>query len=285
VPALDQAAHYRHPSDTLFGRVLPRLLHAPGWTRLRRALARRWPMPALASDACEVIYLSWWVDLRHAPAPPPGHHFISVDGRTPYTILSYRHRHFGPALPGPLRALLPSPRQSNWRWYLRRDDDAGDATVVLFDRNVMDQLAYVAGARACSDAMQPHLALHFEHAVHGNGDGCTRIDGGQGSAPALHVQWQAAAGWLDENWAAAFGGRAAMLRLLTCQDQALACTVDGRWASTRIELPVALDQLQPLRVSAPLYCPRLQALGVQDQTPLAMRLPQVPFRVVSERLL
>jgi hypothetical protein len=63
---LAQSAIYRHPSDTLFGRMLPRLLHAPRWTRLRRALSRRWPMPALVSDVRDVVYVSWWVDVRHA---------------------------------------------------------------------------------------------------------------------------------------------------------------------------------------------------------------------------
>ena len=47
---LAQSAIYRHPFDNVFARMLPRLLHAPRWTRLRRALSRRWPMPALASD-------------------------------------------------------------------------------------------------------------------------------------------------------------------------------------------------------------------------------------------
>jgi hypothetical protein len=141
---LAQSAIYRHPSDTLFGRMLPRLLHAPRWTRLRRALSRRWPMPALVSDVRDVVYVSWWVDVRHAPMPPPGHHYVVHAGRTPYTILSYRHGHFGPGMAGRC-ALMPSPRQSNWRWYLRRDDDPDGTPVVLFDRNVMDQLAFVAG--------------------------------------------------------------------------------------------------------------------------------------------
>nr|WP_312132487.1 hypothetical protein [Stenotrophomonas pavanii] len=35
---LAPSAIYRHPSGTLIGRMLPRLLHAPRWTRLRRAL-------------------------------------------------------------------------------------------------------------------------------------------------------------------------------------------------------------------------------------------------------
>ena len=282
---LAQSAIYRHPSDTLFGRMLPRLLHAPRWTRLRRVLSRRWPMPALVSDVRDVVYVSWWVDVRHAPMPPPGHHYVVHAGRTPYTILSYRHGHFGPALAGPLRSLMPSPRQSNWRWYLHRDDDPDGTPVVLFDRNVMDQLPFVAGARAFSDAMQPHLSTRFEHVVRADGGGYTLIEGGQGSAPALHLQWQAAAGWDDAGWAAAFGGHQALLRFLSCQDEAIARTCDQRWASTRIALPVEVDSLQPLRLIGELQCPRLQAMGVALHEGLAFRLPRVPFRVVSERLL
>lgn len=253
---LAQSAIYRHPSDTLFGRMLPRLLHAPRW-----------------------------VDVRHAPSPPPGHHYVVHAGRTPYTILSYRHGHFGPALAGPLRSLMPSPRQSNWRWYLRRDDAPDGTPVVLFDRNVMDQLPFVAGARAFSDAMQPHLSTRFEHAVRTDGRGNTRIEGGQGSAPELYLPWQAAAGWEDAAWTAAFGGHQALLRFLTCQDEAIARTCDCRWASTRIALPVEIDRLQPLQLEGELQCPRLQALGVNLTEGLAFLLPRVPFRVVSERLL
>ncbi|CRD47684.1 hypothetical protein BN1263180071 [Stenotrophomonas maltophilia] len=82
---------------------------------------------------------------------------------------------------------------------------------------------------------------------------------------------------------AAFGGHQAPLRFLTCQDEAIARTCDCRWASTRIALPVDLDSLQPLRLERELQCPRLQAMALASG--LAFRLPRVPFRVVSERLL
>ncbi len=202
--------------------------------------------------------------------------------RTPSS--SYRHGHFGPALAGPLRTQL-SPLQSNWRWYLRREGDPAATPVVLFDRNTMDQVAYVAGARACSDAMQPHLAARFVHVLQGDGGGSTRIDPGQGSAPALRVQWQPAQQWDDAQWQQAFGTRETLLRFLTCQDEAIARTCDGRWASTRIALPVDLATLQPLRLTGTLACPRLQDLGVRLEEGLAFRLPRVAFRVVSERLL
>ncbi|KAF1055656.1 MAG: hypothetical protein GAK43_00451 [Stenotrophomonas maltophilia] len=133
--------------------------------------------------------------------------------------------------------------------------------------------------------MQPHLSTRFEHVVGADGGGHTLIDGGQGSAPALRLHWQAGAGLQDAAWSAAFGGRTALLRFLTCQDEAIARTCDQRWASTRIDLPVDIAQLQALRLQGELRRPRLQAMGVDLAGGLALRLPSVPFRVVSERLL
>ena len=83
----------------------------------------------------------------------------------------------------------------------------------------------------------------------------------------------------------AFGGHQALLRFLTCQDEAIARTCDCRWASSRVALLVDLDNLQPLRLERELQCPRLQAMGVALASGLPFRLPTVPFRVVSERLL
>jgi len=285
-PDLALSARYRHPHGGRPGRVFASLLHAAAWTRIRRALMRRLPMPALVSDVRDVVYLSWWVDLQHAPPAPPGFQFVSHQGRTPYTILTYRHGHFGPAMAGPLRGVMPSPLQSNWRWYLRRDGDPGGTPVVLFDRNLMDSLLHVVAARASSDAMQPHLPRCFAHVVAADGSGHTRIDGGQGSAPSLDVRWQRAADWTPPRaWADAFLDTAAMLDFIACQDEAIARTHDAHWAATRIALPVALDSLQPLQMEATVLCPHLQAMGVEGQVPLAFRLPAVPFRVVSERLL
>ncbi|WP_236621790.1 hypothetical protein [Luteimonas huabeiensis] len=241
-------------------------------------------MPKLASDVRDVVYLNWWVAARHAPPAPPGFRYVERDGRTPYTVLTYRHGGFGPEIAGPLRRLAPSPLQSNWRWYLQREGDAAGAPVVLFDRNVMDSALYVLGARAFSDAMQPHLSARFTHVC--SPEGCaTRIESGDGGAPSLRAELAAADDWGDALWAPAFGGRDAALRFLACQDEALAMTVDGRWAATRIELPVALADLRPLRCVGRVDCPRIEAFGAGAQAPFAFLLEQVPFRVVSERLL
>ncbi len=255
-------------------------------TAARRALTRVLPVPALISEVREVVYLSWWVGVRHAPPPPPGHRLFAHDGRTPYTILTYRHGHFGPALAGPLRGLFPSPLQSNWRWYVVPDDAAaGPATPrVLFDRNVIDSAMHAVGARLWSDAMQPHLAARFEHAVDADG-GHTVIEPGQGSAPALQAQVRPAMG-LAVAWAAgAFTDAAQAMRFLACQEAAFAVAPDGRLALTHIDLPIALADVQPLQLEGLVACPHLAAMGVDLADAFCFRVPQVPFRVVSERLL
>lgn len=77
----------------------------------------RLPFLTLHSDVRDVVYVSWLVDAAAAQKlVPAGVTLWQRDGKTPFTVLTYRHGHFGPALPGPLRKLLPSPLQSNWRF-------------------------------------------------------------------------------------------------------------------------------------------------------------------------
>jgi hypothetical protein len=283
---LAQAARYRHPFAGWPGRALQRLLGCTHLTAARRTLTGLLPVPALISDVREVVYLSWWVDVRHAPPPPPGHRLFVHGGRTPYTVLTYRHGHFGPALAGPLRRLFPSPLQSNWRWYVvPQDAPAGPVTPkVLFDRNVIDNVLHAVGARLCSDAMQPHLAARFEHVVDAMGV-VTVIEPGQGSAPALRVQVRAAQAWPDAWGAGAFTDAAQAMAFLACQDAAFAVAPDGRLALTHIDLPITVANVQPLQLQAPVTCPHLAAMGVDLADAFCFRVPQVPFRVVSERLL
>lgn len=56
-------------------------------------------------------------------------------------------------------------------------------------------------------------------------------------------------------------------------------------ATTHIDLPIALAELQPLQLEGLVSCPHLAAMGVDLADAFCFRVPQVPFRVVSERLL
>lgn len=242
-------------------------------------------MPVLASDVEGVAYLNWWVDVQALPLPPAGYRYWTRDGRTPFTILSYRHRHFGPAFLGPLRGLFPSPLQSNWRWYVLRNDEAVDATpTVLFARNIMDSLLHVVGARLWSDAMQPQLAGRMRHRVEDR-NVWTVIDGGAGPAPTLSAKLELSAAVMPSPaWPGCFPSHAEAMRFLACQDAAIAVAPDGRVAHTMISLPMDLDHIVPLRV-IDIECPMVSQMGSAPADAFCFLVPKVPFRVVSERLM
>jgi len=152
---------YRHPRAGWPGRLLAALANCTRFAAVRQAILSRLPFLQLHSDVRDVVYVSWLVDAQAAqqllPAGTPA--LWQRDGKTPFTVLTYRHGHFGPALLGPLRGLLPSPLQSNWRLYLdHTPPGAPDVPCVYFLKNIMDRLPHALGTRLFSDILPTHLA-------------------------------------------------------------------------------------------------------------------------------
>ncbi|MCS0627760.1 DUF2071 domain-containing protein [Telluria mixta] len=275
---------YRHPFPGLPGRVLEGLLNARGLARLRHAVFSRLPFPVLQSDVADVVYVTWMVDARAAAALlPAGLRVWEHDGRTPLTVLTYRHGHFGPVLAGPLRRLFPSPLQSNWRLYLDGPLPPGaPQQTVWFLENMMDSGAYVAVTRLFSDIMRTHRPARFTHGRAGNGF-ATRIEPGAGSAPALaYTVAPGAQPVLPPAFAAAFGSWDDAVKMLACQDAALGWSARlGKPVLSHIDLPVPLDAVQPLVPAGPVACSLLDNLPAAGE-PLCFLVPRVPFRVLSE---
>jgi hypothetical protein len=274
---LSAAGAYRHPRPGLAGRLLARLLNARGPARLRRALFARLPFLVLRSDVRDVVYVTWMVDAGAARALlPHGLPLWERDGKTPFTVLTYRHGHFGPARAGPLRRLFPSPLQSNWRLYL-----AEPAGSVYFVGNVMDSAAYVAGTRLFSDVMQTHLPARFAHGRAGEAFR-TVIESGQGSAPALAHDVVPAARVLPPAFARAFGSWEQAVAMLACQDLALGWSDRlERLMQARIALPIPLDKVQAMAPVGEVECALLERLPPAG-APLCFLVPAVRFSVLSE---
>ena len=283
-PAPDE--RYCHPRGGLPGRLGAWLLNARRLARLRHALFARLPFPVLESDVVDVVYLTWMVDLGAAQAMvPPGVWLRDCAGKTPFTVLTYRHGHFGPRALGRLRGLFPSPLQSNWRLYLdpARHPDLPDKTV-YFVKNVMDSALYTFATRLSSDIMQTHLAAALVHQVDG-GRWRTMIAAGAGSAPALACTAVLGEPGLPPGFAHV-GGWVDAVGDLACQDAAIGwADRQERMALAHIDLPIALDEVRPLKVEEKdVDCPLLARLGTAGP-PLAFVVPRVRFRVLSERLL
>ena len=277
---------YRHPRAGWPGRLLAALANCTRFAAVRQAILSRLPFLPLHSDVRDVVYVSWLVDAQAAQQLlPAGVSLWQRDGKTPFTVLTYRHGHFGPALLGPLRRLLPSPLQSNWRLYLdHTPPGAPDVPCVYFLKNIMDSLPHALGTRLFSDILPTHLADGMTLDVSATQARCS-IAPGAGSAPALDIQAEFAASQaLDADWQPLFGNWRDAVAFLACQDAAIAPVPrNGKLVFGEIHLPVDLDQVQAL-ATAHADCGLLGQLPPVSP-PFAFLVPKVPFKALSERLL
>jgi len=283
---------YTHPYNGRFGNGLAKLLNSRRFASYRRALMSRLPFMTLDSDVVDVVYMTWLVDeALAAPFAPPGARLWSYQGRTPLTVLTYRHGHFGPRWMGPLRRVMPSPLQSNWRLYLAEPlADAPPIPTVAFVYNVMDSLAHVAGTRLFSDALPSHWPASFDLRVNAD-EAIVDIAPGDGSAPRLAARAvRAGEAVLSPPWSGMFSGWSDAIVRLASQDAAVvevptAEGAPGRSALATIDLPVDVASVQPLVLDTQtLDCPLLQRLDA-DPEALCFLLPSVRFSALSERLL
>ena len=277
---------FSSPRDGWVGRLHDRIVAQRRLRAIRRAVMPLLPFPVLASDVRDVVYLNWVVDAaRAAEFVPPGVTLVEREGRVILTVLTYRHRHFGPVLLGPLRRLFGSPCQSNWRFYADRIAGRSVAATVLFIANILDSAFYTLGTRVLSDALPSDLAGRFVHRRDADTI-ATVIDGG-GSAPALSATVRdGAERVLPSAFSPFFADWRSAISGLCLQDAAI-CAVDdlpGRLALARIALPIDPARVRPMTCLDYRGGALLARLGATDP-PFCFCVTGVPFRVVSERLI
>lgn len=274
---------FAHPGRGVIPGIVNALVACNSLHRLRRWCMQRLPFVQMASDVKDVVYLNWIVDVSDVAAlVPRGIELWQRQGKTVLTVLTYRHGHFGPAAAGKLRGLMPSPLQSNWRLYLQDSRDC--RRPVLFLKNIMDSALYALGTRLASDVMLTHLAAVFEH--HCDARGCSsRIEAGEGSAPALRYAAKAGECVLPDVFAALFQSWDEAVDFLCLREGAYAIPAEGsRLAVSGIELPIDLATVRPLTLQAGSFAsPSLAAL-VRDHVPMCFMVPEVEFKVLWERL-
>lgn len=271
---------YIHPHAGPIGRVVAWLVNNRKLATLRHAVMSRIGFLKMESDVTDVVYLTWLVDVTAAQAlVPAGIRLWERDGKTPFTVLTYKHGHFGPAFLGRFRRIFPSPMQSNWRLYLN------DKRSVYFLKNIMDSLPYVFGTRMFSDIMQTHLAARLKH--DGGGQKFELdIQSGGGSAPALSCKTSATKEkTLTPSFHSMFGSWENAVEYIACQDIAISRAERlQRIAVSEIELPIDVRQVLPLCVSEDGMSCSLLAQFPTAQGPFGFVVPHVKFRVVSEIL-
>jgi hypothetical protein len=193
-------------------------------SRLARALCAWMPSPALASDIAEVLYVNFLIrasDAERLVAPPLRLQTLGPGGEHAlFTILVFRHGHFGPAFLGPLRALFASPVQSNWRLYVEVEDQGVRGVQFLTTTN--SNTVYALATRLLVADVSMHVPRSASVASDASGSIRVHMESGAGSAPDLAAMLSpCAAPAMEGAWRECFGDFGGLVAYSVPQDRAL----------------------------------------------------------------
>ncbi len=273
-------AFWIYPRRNLLGS----LLNGVANSRLARAFGEWVPSIAFISNITNVIYVNYLVEAeRLMPLVPWGMELqrLGADEKWAlFTHLTYQHGHFGPQMLGPLRRLMPSPVQSNWRIYVR--DPQTKRSGIYFVTTAIDKTLPALLARLLSEGIPMHLL--DQGAVIAKRDGSFEVclDPGVGSAPDLAVTLQPASQIeLDPLWTACFATFHDLLAYCVPQDRAISSQPwYNRVTRQEIELGIPLEICEPLIATAIVSETARTLVG--DAQPLCFRVPQVTLRFKHE---
>jgi hypothetical protein len=271
-------APWRHHSSGLLGRCLDALANS----RVLRALAEWLPVPAFRSDITDVIYVNYLVEAERLQAYVPGGlelQRVGPGGRYAlFTFLTSRHGHFGPALLGPLRRLMPSPVHSNWRTYVR--DPRTGKEGVYFVTNAIASTVHALGARIFSEGMPMHAQARGE--VRANADGAFAVVLDPGAGSGVHVEGAFRPGEpvLPGPFAECWASYRDFLAHTVPEDRAFSSQPwYGRVTRQEISLGIPLESCEPLEGEVVSR----SAVGyVGKARPVCFRVPRVVFLFKGE---
>ncbi len=271
-PASDHALHrFSWPKSGLMGRLAEQLA-APGLRDLIRYCTP--PMPELHSDITEVVYLNWRVPTSRVQGLLPSPLRIDEqDGHTWLSILTYRHGHFGPRFLGPLRKLMPSPIQSNWRLYVQPSREA-----IYFFKTSVHSAALALGSRLGSDGLPSHFPLSMKH-DRASDQIVSGIEPGASGAPDM-LAWvfvteeRTLAEGIPGTW------RAQVDYLVHNNGARSMLAAEGQPLQSYIDIPIDIETIEP----AILQEFRSDFLDpfVKDCPCLAFVVPKVKLRALGE---
>lgn len=271
---------WQYPRPGAVGHVLNGLANS----RLLRRVCEILPPVAFLSDITDVIYVNYLVEAERLESlRPEGLELqrLGPGGRYAlFSSLTYRHGHFGPRLLGPLRRLLPSPVQTNWRTYVR--DPRTGAEGIYFVTTAIGSTLHALAARLMSEGIPMHALAHG--AVTAGKDGSFRVvlDPGAGSGPDADMALRptTAPQPLPAPWDACFADYRALLAYCVPQDRALSAQPwYDRVTRQEIRLDIPLDTCEPL--TGEVRSRMAEAL-LGSAAPLCFRVPRVFFRFDKE---
>ncbi len=267
-------AVWRHPAGKPLGWCLDLVANS----RLARYFGECLPSMAFVSDITDVCYVNYLVDAELLePLVPWGLELnrIGVGKRQAlFTFLTYNHGHFGPRILGPLRRLLPSPVQSNWRIHVC--DPATGKQGIHFVTTALSATPNALAARLLSDGVPMHVPKHAAVRRQDNGTMNVVLDAGSGTAPSVTASlFPAQSSELPADWRSCFQTYRDFLAYCIPQDRAMSSLPwSGRICRHEIDLGILLDSCEPLDGTVQ-SATATEIVG--DAKPVCFRVAQVNF--------
>lgn len=270
-------APWRHPN-----RGAGRFVDVLANSRFARALLEWLPPPSMASDITDVVYVNYLLDAeRLVPLVPVGLELqrVGPGGRLAvFSFLTFRHGSFGPAFLGPLRRLLPSPVQSNFRIHVRHPGTG--VLGVHFLTTAIASTVHALAARLLTDGIPMHVP--GSAVLRCDERSCSlELTPKSGSAPDAHAELRTVgAPPMSGPWSGAFASYLDMLAYVVPQDRALSTEpAKCRWTRQEIHLGIPLDACEPLQGS--VRSATASAI-VGDAEPFSFRVARVKFLFESQ---
>jgi hypothetical protein len=272
-------ARWRHPARG----PLARLADALANSRMFGAILEPLPEVEMRSDITDVVYVNYLVPADAvAPLVPQGLELQRLGPGGAYalfTFLTYRHGHFGFAALGPLRKLLPSPVQTNWRIHVR-DPRTGHAGIQFLTNAITSSIPALA-ARLTTEGMPMHVLRRAD--VERDGDAIAiTLDPGDGSAPDAEMKLRRAATppVLGGAWSECWKDWRAFLAYCVPQDRAMSSQpLKKRISRQEIDLGIPLDACIPLEGTV---ASRAAKAIAGDAEPIAFHVEKVTFTFAIE---
>jgi hypothetical protein len=271
-------ARWRHPGRGPLARCADLVANS----RLAGALLAPLPELAMRSDITDVVYVNYLLPAGRAAAlVPPGLELqrLGRDGRWAlFTFLTFRHGQFGPAVLGPLRRLLPSPIQTNWRIHVV--DPVTGHRGITFLTNAIASTPFALAARLLTEGMPMHVLAGAE--LVRDGDALrVRLDPGAGTAPDAELALRRCEPpALSGAWAECFADYRSFLAYCVPQDRALSSQPwRHRISRQEIDLGIPLDACTPMTGAV---SSRAAAAIAGDAPPLCFHVARVAFAFSAE---
>ncbi|MBS2011471.1 MAG: DUF2071 domain-containing protein [Deltaproteobacteria bacterium] len=274
-------AVWRHPSPGL----VPRLADAFANSRLASAFFEPLPEAEMRSDITNVVYVNYLVSSEVARSlVPEGLELqtIGPEGRYAlFSFLTFQHGNFGFRFMGPLRRLMPSPVQTNWRVHVV--DPRTKHHGIYFVTNAVSNTMQALAARLTTEGMPMHV-LGAGSKISRREDGGIRVelDPGVGSAPDAVIDLRPAAGdpELTGPWKECWSSFRDFLAYCVPQDRAMSSQpLRRRISRQEIDLGIHVEECEPL---VGTVVSRAAKAIVGDAEPICFRVPAVHFRFTVE---